>query len=216
MKQYKKFLTSTARKECSAYLFDKGLVDKEKPTIVQISSALSKFTDEDLTKLATDLGYSEESSSENFDNLVSDLGFADGECGKFKTPKGLEVAIVNATYSHITNGRNLAFKFSKGMISVNNTTLLELATKDKLEVGKQYPIKMDTIIPSKQPGWFIAQAVETAFDGVQEIYAKRALQKDQIKQYKKNMRTLANASQEDIDKGVQDILSSKLQELLSF
>lgn len=216
MKAIKAFLTSTAKAECGAYLFNQGLVDKENPTIVQIRKALSDFSDEDLTKLATDLGYSEESSSENFDNLVVDLGFTKEECGVFTTNKGAKVAIINATYTGLTNSGNLGFSFSKGTIVVNNTNLLNLASQDKVVIGKQYPIKMDTIqILPNQVGYFLGQAIETAFDGIQQIYLDQKNAKKEIKNYKKDMRTYANASEEEIKKGVQDILSERLKKVLS-
>ena len=126
------------------------------------------------------------------------------------------MAIINATYTGLTNSGNLGFPFSKGTIVVNNTNLLNLASQDKVVIGKQYPIKMDTIIPSKQPGYFLGQAIETAFDGIQQIYLDQKNAKKEIKNYKKDMRTLAKASEEEINKGVQDILSERLKKALSF
>ena len=205
MKAIKNFLTSTAKEGTVTFLTDNSLVtpnDKGVVTLAQIRKALGAMSDEDLINLAVELGY-DESSVTQADAFIQDLGFDKDEVGSITAKDGTVITVVNAVYvGRSSSGLSAMFEFTKGKITVSAARVVEFAKAGGMTVGKRYPIKMDSIIPQQgAPGYYLGQAVQSGFDGIQAIFLAQADRQADLKIALKNMR----------DQGVSD---AKIEEFL--
>ena len=175
MKAINSFLTGVVREKTTQFLTDNGLVtpnDKGAVTLAQMRRALKELGEEAVTDLAEQFGFSEQENQ--VDDVISSLGFAKDEIGKFTTSKGVDVPVINAKFKALSSGMNPSFEFSKGTIIVSSNAMRKLAERDILVKDETYPIKMDSIKPLQgRPGYFLAQALEAGIPEIQEIYKEK-------------------------------------------
>jgi hypothetical protein len=99
MKAINSFLTGVAKEQTTQFLIDNGMVtpnDKGNVTLSAMRRALKELDDDALTDLADSFGFSEQENQ--VDAVIDSLGFSKDEIGKFTTSKGVDIAIINATY----------------------------------------------------------------------------------------------------------------------
>jgi len=216
MKAINDFLTSVAREQTTQFLTDNGLVtpnDKGNVNLNQIRKALATLDNGTITDLAEQFGFSEQENQ--VDSVISSLGFAKDEIGKFTTSKGVDVPVINAKFKALSSGMNPSFEFSKGTIIVSSNAMRKLAERDILVVDETYPIKMDSLKPlQSRPGYFLAQALETAIPEIQEIYKEKQREISALKDFKDRMRKIAGASEEEIKASVTDTLKDAFKNAL--
>jgi len=211
MKAIKDFLTSVAKEQTTQFLTDNGLVtpnDKGTVTLAQIRKALSAMSDDDLTNLSVEFGYDE---SANVDSFVQDLGFTAEERGTITAKDGTSIAVINAVYQkRSSKGISVIFEFSKGFITVSSARILELAKSGKMVKGKTYPIKADSLVPQQgAPGYYLGVALQSAFEGIDDLYLEKADKMADLKIALKDLRD-QGTSEEQIEAMLYDARKAKL------
>ena len=215
MKAIKDFLTSVAKEQTTQFLTDNGLVtpnDKGTVTLAQIRKALSAMSDDDLTNLSVEFGYDE---SANVDSFVQDLGFTPEERGTITAKDGTSIAVINAVYQkRSSKGISVIFEFSKGFITVSSARILELAKSGKMVKGKTYPIKADSLVPQQgAPGYYLGVALQSAFEGIDDLYLEKADKMADLKIALKDLRD-QGTSEEAIEAMLYDARKAKLTGLV--
>jgi hypothetical protein len=216
MKAINSFLTGVAKEQTTQFLIDNGMVtpnDKGNVTLSAMRRALKELDDDALTDLADSFGFSEQENQ--VDAVIDSLGFSKDEIGKFTTSKGVDIAIINATYKkRSSSGSSAIFEFSKGFIVISAARILQLARAGSLVVDKQYPIQMDSLKPLVgQPGYFSGKAIESGFDGIEDLYLAAADKKTDLKIALKDMRD-QGASDEEIQQLLANARQAKLNALV--
>jgi len=212
MKAIKDFLTSVAKEQTTQFLTDNGLVtpnDKGTVTLAQIRKALATISDDDLEKLAEDFGF--DANAEPADSFMQDLAFTPEERGTITAKDGTSIAVINAVYQkRSSKGISVIFEFSKGFITVSSARILELAKSGKMVKGKTYPIKADSLVPQQgAPGYYLGVALQSAFEGIDELYLEKADKMADLKIALKDLRD-QGTSEEAIEAMLYDARKAKL------